>query len=57
MDIKKIATVVAGIGALNWLLSANFNFDLVQKIGLYPQIVYSVVGVAGAYVLYEALVK
>ena len=49
--ICKVATVLAGIGALNWLLVALFELNLVTAVlGSIPiavKIVYVLVGLAG----------
>ena len=49
--VCKIATLVAGIGALNWGLVALFNFNLVTRLlgemSTASRIAYIVVGVAG----------
>ena len=52
MDIKEIAAVVAGVGALNWAL-AEFGFNLLSFLGSYSNIGAYVVGASGAFVLYE----
>lgn len=58
--VCKIVTLLAGIGALNWLLVAIFNINLVAMIlgdmTLPAKIVYVVVGLAGL-VLLVTLVK
>ena len=52
-SIDVIAAVLVVIGALNWGLVGFFNFDLVATIfgdaSLLSRIVYSVVGLAGAF--------
>jgi uncharacterized membrane protein YuzA (DUF378 family) len=49
--VCKIATLLAGLGALNWGLLALFQLDLVTKIfgGMTTasRVVYIVIGVAG----------
>ena len=49
--VCKIATLLAGLGALNWGLLALFQLDLVTKIfgGMTTasKVVYIVIGVAG----------
>ena len=57
--ICKIAVLLAGIGALNWLLVALFNINLVAKLlgeTTAAKVVYILVGVAGALLL-VSLVK
>ena len=53
--VCKIATVLAGIGALNWGLVALFDLDLVATLlGSMPtvaKIVYMLVGVSGFLIL------
>lgn len=54
MNIKHIicslVAIIAGIGALNWLLTA-FNFNLVEKItggfNTFAKIIYVLVGICG----------
>ena len=47
----KIATLLAGIGAINWLLVALFNFNLVATVlgdmTLPAKAVYVLVGLSG----------
>ncbi|MBI4430909.1 MAG: DUF378 domain-containing protein [Candidatus Omnitrophica bacterium] len=49
--VCKIATLLAGIGALNWGLVALFNFNLVTAIlgdmTMPAKIVYALVGLSG----------
>lgn len=52
-----LALILIIIGALNWGLVGLFNFDLVASIfggptSLLSKIVYSLVGLAGAYMIY-----
>ena len=53
--ICKIVGLLAGIGALNWLLTALFNFNLVAlALGdMTPaaKVVYALIGIAGAILL------
>jgi len=53
--ICKLIGLLAGLGALNWLLVALFNFNLVAAIlgdmTLAAKIVYTLIGIAGAMVL------
>lgn len=53
--ICKIVALLAGIGALNWGLSAWFGLDLVAKVfgnmGGAAKIVYGLVGIAGVLLL------
>jgi uncharacterized membrane protein YuzA (DUF378 family) len=62
VDICKIALVVAAIGAINWYTCAVMDFNVVSYVAgtTHPKIMltkterilYTVVGVAGAIVLY-----
>jgi uncharacterized membrane protein YuzA (DUF378 family) len=62
VDICKIALVVAAVGAINWYTHAIMDFNVVsyvsgtthQKIMVTKteRILYTVVGIAGAIVLY-----
>lgn len=56
-----IALILVIIGGLNWGLVGLFNLDLVQLIlGSIPvlaKIVYVVVGIAAAYLIYYAVKK
>ena len=58
--ICKIVTVLAGVGALNWLLVALFKFNLVAAVlgemSMAAKVVYILVGIAGA-ILLLTLVK
>lgn len=62
-DMKKIAVVLAGIGALNWGLVSFFGFNVVTwlqsivKISLVSTVIYALVGIAGAYVLFNEFKK
>jgi uncharacterized membrane protein YuzA (DUF378 family) len=50
-----IALVLVLIGALNWGLVGLFDIDLVQKLfrtSLISRLIYVLVGVSAAYVLY-----
>lgn len=52
-----LAIILVIIGALNWGLVGLFNFDLVAAIfggpmSILSKIVYSLVGLAGAYLIY-----
>lgn len=53
--ICKAVTLLAGIGALNWLLVAHLDLNLVTKIlgdmTLGSKIVYTLVGIAGVMLL------
>ncbi len=59
--ICKIAALLAGIGALNWLLVALFNFNLVATVAgdmtTLAKVIYVVVGIAGALVIYSVFGK
>lgn len=49
-SLCKVAVVLAAIGAINWLLVAVFNFDLVAAIlgmSTAAKVVYILIGVAG----------
>ena len=58
--VCKIVALLAGVGALNWGLTAWFGLDLVAKVfgsmGGAAKIVYGLVGVAGLLLL-VSLVK
>ena len=51
MDV--LAAVLLVVGGLNWGLVGAFNFDLVQALtgglGIVPNLVYVLVGLAAAY--------
>lgn len=52
-----LALILVIIGALNWGLVGLFNFDLVASIfggstALLSKVVYGLVGLAGAYLIY-----
>ena len=53
--VCKLVALLAGIGALNWLLVALFKFNLVTKLlgemTTGAKVVYTLVGVAGAITL------
>lgn len=53
--VCKVVMLLAGIGALNWGLSAWFGLDLVARVfgsmGGAAKIVYGLVGIAGALLL------
>lgn len=53
--IHRIATLLAGIGALNWLLVALFNLNLVTMLlgdmTSLAKIVYGLVGLSGLMVI------
>ena len=55
-----IAYVIAIIGALNWLLVGILSFDLVAFAfgagSMLTRIVYSLVGVAGVYMIFHLFV-
>ena len=50
--ICKVISLLGGLGALNWLLVAFFNYNLVAALlgdmTMPAKIVYAVVGVSGA---------
>lgn len=52
------AIVLTVIGALNWGLIGLFNFDLVAflfgDMSMISRIVYTLVGIAGLYLIYTA---
>ncbi|MCY0889269.1 MAG: DUF378 domain-containing protein [Alicyclobacillaceae bacterium] len=60
---EKVAWWLVLIGALNWLLIGLFQFDAVQAMGgyvfanhvvLFSRVVYTLVGLAGIYLLPQA---
>lgn len=52
-NLKYWATVVAGVGALNWGLDA-FGFNIVtQFLADYATYIYYAFGAAGAYLLFN----
>ena len=59
--IDWIALVLVIVGGLNWALVGIFQFDLVEAIlGAIPilqRIVYILVGIAAAYMIYYAIKK
>jgi len=58
--ICKIVVLLGGLGALNWLLVALFNINLVASVlgdmTMGAKIVYTIIGIAGA-LLIVTLVK
>ena len=52
------ATILAIVGGLNWGLVGLFKFDLVAAIfgnmSIVSRIIYTVVGIAAAYLIYSA---
>jgi len=56
--VSWIVVVLVIIGALNWGLVGIFNFDLVKTIfgdmSVVSRIIYSLVGIAGLYMIYLA---
>jgi len=50
-----VVALLAGVGALNWLLVALFNFNLVTRVlgdaTTASKVAYTLVGVAGAVML------
>ena len=60
--LNKIALVLILIGAVNWGLIGLFRLDLVATIfggiqSLISRIIYSLVGLAGFYIIYTKLTK
>ena len=56
--VKIIATIIAIIGAINWLLVGVFTFNLVTWIfgvGIFARIIYAIVGIAGCYLIYDLI--
>jgi hypothetical protein len=52
--VDKVAIWVALVGAINWGLVGFMNYNLVTSfIPQYASIVYDVIGVAGAYAVYN----
>ena len=57
--ICKVVSIVAGIGALNWLLVALFQFNLVATVSggdmtTIAKALYVVIGLAGAMLIISA---
>ena len=54
-NLGKIFAIIAGIGALNWGLAVWANLNLVTAIfgtgGMFSSLVYTIIGVSGAYLL------
>jgi uncharacterized membrane protein YuzA (DUF378 family) len=60
--LNKIALVLVLIGAVNWGLIGLFKLDLVAAVfggmqSLISRIIYSLVGLAGFYLIYIKLAK
>jgi len=55
--LDKVAFIVAAIGAINWGLIGLFGFNLVDAIfgATFSDIIYTIVGLAGLYLLYRAI--
>jgi uncharacterized membrane protein YuzA (DUF378 family) len=52
-----VALVLVIVGALNWGLVGFFDYDLVKGIlgdGSAARVIFSIVGLAGLWVIYEA---
>ncbi len=60
-DLKAVAVLLAGIGALAWGLLKFLSFDLVgllSGLGTWaPLLVYGLVTASGAYILYDMFKK
>ncbi len=58
--VCKVVTLLAGLGALNWLLITYLNVDLVTKVfgpmTMAAKILYTLIGIAGA-ILLISLIK
>ena len=62
VDVCELALIIAAIGAINWYTSCIMDFNLISKVaGAQHQkqilnkterVLYTVVGIAGAIVLY-----
>ena len=58
--ISTIATIIAIIGALNWMMLGLFNFNLITMIfgaGVAANIIYIIVGIAGLWLIYYLIHK
>ena len=58
--LSVIATVIAIIGALNWLSIGIFNFNFVSALlgtGMFANLVYILVGLAGLWLIYYLVTK
>lgn len=59
--VSQVGWWLVVVGAINWGLFALFNFDLVETIfgfnDLLLKVVYILVGLAGAWMLYEKFAK
>ena len=56
--LDRVALGLTGIGALNWGLVGLFNFNLVSAVfgkSLLSRIIYTLVGLSGAYLLSNAI--
>ena len=51
-----IACMLVAVGAINWGLVEFLNTNLVEMIGLFPQVIYGAIDLSGVYALYN-LVK
>lgn len=61
-NLSKIALIFVLVGAINWGLIGLFNFNLVSTIfggpmNILSRIIYSLVGLSGGYLIYNALSK
>ncbi len=61
-NLNKIALILVLVGAINWGLIGLFNFNLVSTIfggpmNILSRIIYSLVGLSGGYLIYNALSK
>ena len=58
--ICKTVVALAGIGAVNWLLTAVFKFNVVAAIlgdSVVAKAVYTLVGIAGVLLLVSTFIK
>lgn len=58
--VTLIATIIAIIGCINWLVVGVFSFNLVTWIfgvGIFARIIYAIVGLAGIWLIFILIKK
>lgn len=60
--LSRIALMLVIIGALNWGLVGLFKLDLIAELfggmdSILSRIIYSLVGLSAAYIIYESLTQ
>jgi uncharacterized membrane protein YuzA (DUF378 family) len=58
--VDKSATVLAGVGAVNWGLATFLSWNavgLLDSLPMVQKLVYGVIAISGVYVIAKALMK